>query len=144
MFRHVPIPIGNGLDESNQSRYMRSINLVTLTEAQTRAYHPELYPDPDYKGADVDSIWFRRRMTVPLHCLNLLVSSVESKATPVMRLHCRAYLPEFPSLRCPYLHVTHPAAGHTTSNSFGKCVDMYLLGMVSMSPTCLVICDRST
>ena len=51
MFRHLPI--GNDLYdlyESNQSRYMRLINLVILTE-----YHRDLYPD--YKGADGDSIW---------------------------------------------------------------------------------------
>ncbi len=80
-------------------------------------------------------------MTVPLRCLNLLVSSVESKATPVIMFHCCAHRPEFPSLRGPYLHVTYPAAGSTTSNSLGKCFDIYPLVMVSMSPTSLVRCD---
>ncbi len=35
---------------------MRLIKLVTLTEAQIRANHRELYPG--YKGVAVDSIWF--------------------------------------------------------------------------------------
>ena len=46
MFQHQPI--GSNLFESNQSRYVRLINLVTLTEAQITAYHRELYPR--YKG----------------------------------------------------------------------------------------------
>jgi hypothetical protein len=53
MFQHLSI--GDGLYESNQSQYMRLINLVTLTEAQIRTYHREFHSG--YKGVNVDSIW---------------------------------------------------------------------------------------
>ena len=41
MFQYLSI--GDGLYESNQPRYMRLINLVTLTEAQIRTYHREFH-----------------------------------------------------------------------------------------------------
>ena len=84
-------------------------------------------------------------MTYNSHsCLNLFVSSVESKATPVMTFRCHAHRPKFPSLRGLFLHMIRPAACHTTSNSFGKCFDIYLLGMISMISMISmsrVICD---
>jgi hypothetical protein len=53
MFQHLCI--GDGLYESNHSRYRRLINFVTLSEAQIRSYHRGFYPG--YKGVAVDSIW---------------------------------------------------------------------------------------
>jgi hypothetical protein len=59
MFQHLSI--GDGRYESNQSRYRRLINLVTLTEAQKiRTYRREFHSG--YKGVAVDSIWLTHDM----------------------------------------------------------------------------------
>ena len=53
MFQHLPI--GNNLYESNQTRYIRSIHIITLTEGQIRTYHRDNYSLN--KGLAVNSIW---------------------------------------------------------------------------------------